>query len=159
MPPAGRVLLIDTNLLVLLVVGLVDPQQIERFKRTRAYKRADFELLRSFVDGFDALVTTPNVLTEASNLAGQLAEPLRRTALAALAAIAHGADERYYASGTLVQEPIYLRLGLTDTAVAVAARENVAVLTDDLDLYGRLANAGATVYNFTHLRFPSADDF
>jgi hypothetical protein len=155
---AGRnALLVDTNLLVLLVVGLADPKQVERFNRTRAYTRADFELLAAFVNRFDMLVTTPNVMTETSNLAGQLTEPLRGKALAVLAGIIVQSVERYFPSATLAEEPVYVQLGLTDTAVARAARDRVAVLTDDLPLYGRLASAGADVFNFNHVRFGDLD--
>jgi len=155
MPRRHDKLLLDTNLLVLLVIGLTDPTQIERFKRTRAYTRADYELLRNFVNGYRALVTTPNVLTETSNLAGQLAEPLRGRALAVLAGFINGAEERFYASRVLAEERLYLQLGLTDTAVKHAAAEEISVLTDDLPLYGRLASGGAEVFNFHHLRFPA----
>lgn len=157
MPAARKALLVDTNLLVLLVVGMADPRQIDRFNRTRAYTRADFELLAEFVNEFELLVTTPHVMTETSNLAGQLAEPLRGRALAVLAGLIVQSDERYYPSATLASEPVYLQLGLTDTAVAHAARDRVAVLTDDLPLYGRLASSGADVFNFNHVRFGSLD--
>jgi hypothetical protein len=153
MPRRSDKLLLHTNLLVLLVIGLTDPMQIERFKRTRAYTRADYELLRDFVNGYGALVTTPNVLTETSNLAGQLAEPLRGRALAVLAGFVSGAEERYYASRALTAQGLYLQLGLTDTAIKQAAGERVSILTDDLPLYGRLASQGADVFNFHHLRF------
>jgi hypothetical protein len=103
------------------------------------------------------LVTTPNVMTETSNLAGQLSEPLRGKALAVLAEIIVKSEERHYPSATLVEEQVYVQLGLTDTAVARAAREQVAVLTDDLPLYGRLASSGADVFNFNHVRFGSLD--
>lgn len=157
MPRRGDKLLLDTNLLVLMVIGLTDPMQIERFKRTPAYTRADYELLRDFVNGYRALVTTPNVLTETSNLAGQLSEPLRGSALAVLAGFIGGAEERYFASRTLTEEGVYLQLGFTDAAVKHAAGERVSILTDDLPLYGRLAAEGAEVFNFHHLRFHAPD--
>jgi hypothetical protein len=71
-------LLIDANLLLLLVVGSADRSLIESFKRTRAYTREDFDLLLRLVARFPKVVTTPNVLTEVSNLAGQLRDPTRR---------------------------------------------------------------------------------
>lgn len=154
----SRSLLVDTNPLVLLVVGLADPRQIERFNRTRAYTREDFERLRSFVNGYEELVTTPNIVTETSNLAGQLAEPLRGKALAVLAGLVTLCDERYFESRVVVQEPLFRRLGLTDTAIALGARLPVAVLTDDLPLYGRLASTGAEVFNFNHVRFAAPSE-
>lgn len=38
-------LLIDTNLLVLFVVGTVNPGRIEVFKRTRKYNKSDYAVM------------------------------------------------------------------------------------------------------------------
>jgi len=54
---------IDTNLLVLLLVGLVNPERIISLKRTQDYAVEDFAILRKLVDWFGKpLVTTPHVL-------------------------------------------------------------------------------------------------
>lgn len=147
-------LLIDSNLLVLFLVGSVDPRQIEQFKRPRQYTPEDFKLLCSFAAGFNSLVTTPNILTEASNLTGQLAGPLRGRVFAALATLTRAPTsvERYFPSADVVEELAFLSLGLTDAAILLAATEPAAVLTDDLDLYLRLAAENPHVYNFNHLR-------
>ncbi len=61
-------LLIDTNLLVLFVVGGVNPHRIENFKRTRKYTRADYDLLRRLLKEFYPLYTLAHVMAEVSNL-------------------------------------------------------------------------------------------
>ncbi|AQG78174.1 hypothetical protein AWR27_01710 [Spirosoma montaniterrae] len=67
----SRGLIIDTNLIVLLVVGSVDPKRISSHKRLSKYTNDDFSILKSFVQRFrHPLYTTPNILTEASNLIG-----------------------------------------------------------------------------------------
>ncbi|HSU14925.1 PIN domain-containing protein [Longimicrobium sp.] len=147
-----RVLLIDTNLFLVLVVGSHDPAHIERFKRTRAYTADDYVLLTTFISGFSRLLVTPNILTEVSNLAGQLAEPLRGEVFASLALLAAQAGERYFPSREAVLESGFTRLGLTDITVLLAAREHVAVLTDDLPLYLKLLENRVFVVNFNHLR-------
>lgn len=72
--------LMDTNLLLLYLVGAFDPEEVPRFKRTSQFTPADFALLVRFLELFQRIVTTPHVLTEAGNLAGQLADHLRRGA-------------------------------------------------------------------------------
>lgn len=143
---------IDTNLLLVLIVGALDPAQIERFKRTNAYTREDYVLLTAFVANFNQMLTTPNVLTEVSNLLGQLSEPLRRQALAALGVLAGTAREEYLPSATLASEPSFPTLGLADASILGSVDSHVTVLTDDLPLYQRLASTGAEVINFHHLR-------
>lgn len=145
-------LFIDTNLLLLLLVGSIDPEQVERFKRTRAYTREDYALLLAFAGRFGRMVTTPNVLTEVSNLLGQLREPLRRRALSILGSLTGTLDEQYHPSSRLVTDTAFPVLGLADTSIIASATTHVTVLTADLPLYLRLAAAGIEVVNFNHLR-------
>ena len=55
-------LLIDSNLLLLLFVGLHDRTRIEKYKRTAKFTVEDFKLLLAFVRRFKEIVTTPSVL-------------------------------------------------------------------------------------------------
>jgi hypothetical protein len=48
-------LLIDSNLLVLWIVGSVNPQRMSQFKRTSQYSRTDYELLVAVVERFNPL--------------------------------------------------------------------------------------------------------
>jgi hypothetical protein len=151
-PRRRETIFIDTNLLLVLLVGALDPRQVEQFKRTRAYTRQDYALLAAFVGEFRQMMTTPNVLTEVSNLLGQLAEPMRRRALVGLGSLAGKLDEKYLPSSNLVADHHFPLLGLADTSIIVSVNKAVTVVTDDLDLYLRLSSAGVDVVNFNHLR-------
>ncbi|MCY7357876.1 MAG: hypothetical protein LH609_10485 [Rudanella sp.] len=61
-------LLLDTNLLVLLVIGQYDPKRINGHKRLQSYTSEDYDLLLGFMSLFRTFATTPNILTEVSNL-------------------------------------------------------------------------------------------
>ncbi|HEY0021874.1 MAG TPA: hypothetical protein VGB24_03160 [Longimicrobium sp.] len=126
--------------------------QIEQFKRTRAYTRDDYALLAAFIGEHERMVTTPNVLTEVSNLLGQLTGPLRIRALLTLGALAGALHESYLPSKHLVLDPHFPSLGLTDTSILHSLEGGVTVLTDDLQLYLQLAAQGSEVINFNHLR-------
>ena len=69
-------LLIDTNLLVLFIVGAVNLDRIESFKRTRQYSKTDYQLLLRVLDDFTPLYTLAHVMAEVSNLT-DLAGPER----------------------------------------------------------------------------------
>lgn len=56
--------LVDTNLLLLYVVGAYSPRWIGRFKHTSAFTEDDFELLGRLMGQFQTVVTTPHVLTD-----------------------------------------------------------------------------------------------
>lgn len=70
-----RQLLVDTNLTLLLVVGLTDREYIARHKRLAAYRVADFEALGATLRASSEMVFCPNVWTETSNLARCRATP------------------------------------------------------------------------------------
>jgi len=64
----GRGLLVETNLLLLYLIGRTNQNQISKFKRTQVFTIEDFDLLGRFMGKFKTLITTPHVLTELSNL-------------------------------------------------------------------------------------------
>ena len=148
-------LLIDTNLLVLFVVGAVNPARIELFKRTREYNKADFQLLLRVMERIKPWYTLAHVMAEVSNLTDLTGRELtqsRQVLKETLAVL----REPAIASVHAVEKAPYERLGLVDAAIATLARENrCAVLTDDFDLYVALSREGIVVLNFSHLQVNS----
>ncbi len=143
---------IDTQLLLLLWIGGFDRQLIGRFKRVRQYIETDFDLLLAVVEMCPRLVTTPNVLTEVINLAGQLPEQTAWEFREELRRMIPTWDERVFPSRERVQSESFLKLGLADSTLEGLARQNVLVLTDDFPLYGSLEGLGLPALSFTHLR-------
>ncbi len=144
--------LLDTNLLVLLIVGSTSERMISTHKRTRAYDIASFRLLAVLLSALVSLVTTPHILAETSNLLRQCAEPLKRQLTAALAAFADVLAESHLPARAVVGSRHFQRLGLTDAAAIELGSASTSILTDDLDLYLAAANAGLPCQNFSHLR-------
>lgn len=145
-------LLVDTNLLVLYIVGSVNRERITGFKRTRTYTKEDYDLLIRLVSSFQPLHTVAHVLAEVSNLT-DLSGPERRQALLLLRHTISSLTEAEMPSTRAAESRSYERLGLTDAAIVMAAREHrCTVLTDDLDLYVALYHAGIKAINFSHLR-------
>ncbi len=153
MHPTGKRVILDTNILLLLVIGTVARDHIERFRRTRdRFEREDFDLLSDSLRHFSTLVTTPHVLTETSNLISSLHEPYLSEARRVLASFITAAEEEHTASKSLVGHHAYALFGLTDTGLADAARGGTVVLTDDAPLHAFLVGIGAETWNFNHLR-------
>lgn len=110
-------------------------------------------MLVRLVGEFDRVLTTPHVLTETSNLLGQLGDPLRRKVRHALAELLQHLVEEFTPSQELVQDTHFVRLGLTDIAVTRAVKEKeVTVVTADLPLYVHLTQSGVHAINYNHLR-------
>jgi predicted nucleic acid-binding protein len=150
-PAPGTGLLVDTNLLVLLTVGMVSRARIERFKRTSKYTGFDYDLLTRVLNHFNPLYTVAHVLAEVSNLT-DLSGAERLIARGVLKKTMSLLDEVEIASVRASEDPLYQSLGLADAAIAAVARvRNCWVLTDDLDLYLRLNQQQVRSLNFTHL--------
>ena len=150
---ARRTLLLDTNLLVLLAVGLTDKSLVGRHKRTTEYVEEDFDMLYSMIHQFDELCTTPNILTETSNLLAQSGSANRQEEiLRTLAKLTEGADEEYVPSKQACRRKEFLRLGLADSVSLEKAPMVNCVLTADHDLFVSVEKAGGFAVNFNHVR-------
>lgn len=145
-------ILVDTNLLLLYVVGTRDPDRIDRFSRTDTFTTDDFELLDRLLGYFETAVTPPPILTEVSNLLGQLPRRPRRECMMLFRALIPELDEIHRASGEVCDHPYFMQFRLTDAGIADVSAESHLVVTDDLPLYHRLANDRQAVINFNHLR-------
>jgi hypothetical protein len=108
--------------------------------------------LVAFIAGFKEVVTTPSILTEVSNLLGQLPDKLRCSFYQHFAYGLKNLDEHYTPSRELGDEKGFPKFGLTDMAILHAASGKYLVLTDDLHLAQYLEGLNIDVINFNHLR-------
>lgn len=145
-------LLVDTNLLLLYLVGAYDPERIPKFKRTMAFTVDEFLFLTTFIEVFEKIITTPNILTEISNLSGQLPEKLRSFFWKDFAGRMPDLHERYTPSTTISASDHFTRFGLTDSGIVGLVKDKYLVLTDDLRPVGYLQNLDIDVINFNHIR-------
>ena len=144
--------ILDTNLLILLVVGLASPDYVGKHKRLGDYTADDFDLLSDILSRVARIIVTPNILTETSNLAVQIPEPARSHIAETFGAIVNGVDERYVPSRQAAGRPEFARLGLSDAAVLEMADEDATLLTADQGLYLAALNSGRPAENFMYLR-------
>ena len=145
--------LVDANLLLLYVVGVYDPNWIERFKRTSKFVKDDFELLDRLLRHFQTVATTPPVLAEVSNFLGHLPEGARRDCTKLFCSLIPELDDAHCPSEELCGHPYSRRFRLTDTGIAEVSEEADLVVTDDLPLHHRLMNdEQQDSINFNHFR-------
>jgi rRNA-processing protein FCF1 len=144
--------IVDTNILLLYFVGIFDKARISTFRRTQTFVPEDFDTLIGFLQSFDKVVTLPNILSEVSNLLGQLEGKLKQACFECFAYGIDLLDEQYLLSNRIVKTSEFVRFGLTDTAIFELARANYLVLTDDFRLSQYLTAKGLAAVNFNHIR-------
>jgi len=141
-------LLVDTNLIILLVVGAAHPSRIPGHRATARYHARDFERVYTFVGMFPRRVTLPHVLAEASNMLddGTERELLRTFAIDAW-------DEMPIASRTAAARRDYSYLGLADAAMLECCASTPFLLfTDDGQLVHEALRLKRSVISFELLR-------
>lgn len=145
-------ILIDTNILLLYFIGSFDPYLISRFKRTIQFTVEDYSTLLILLYPFEKLITTPNILTEVSNLSGQLGEPARTLFFRFFAEKIAGIEEHYIDSVRAAEQDQFHKLGLTDTGILELSSKQYLTLTDDFHLSQILQTKDLDVINFNHVR-------
>ncbi len=139
---------IDTNLLILLLVGNVSRTLIEKHKRTRNFIPEDYDRLFRLVASLDRVLVTPNTLTETSNLLNR-SQDVRL--MKRLKLLINYSKEVYVDSQVAVTNRYFNQLGLTDATLLEAISEEQPLITVDFDLYGAALSRGQNfAYNFTH---------
>lgn len=150
--------LFDTNMLVLLLVGLTAPALIPACGRTKAFEPQHFLVLKSLLSHLRPTakrIVTPHVAAETWNLLeNSLKNPndLDRVA-ATYRRYLVDAQESSVSAEELAHHGHFRRLGLTDTGILRLARKKVVVVTADVDLAVALNEKLCAVVNFTNFQF------
>jgi hypothetical protein len=133
---------IDTNLLVLLVIGTIDRGRIERHKRLGQFRESDFDLLLSLLAGSSGVVFTPHVLAETSNFLETGTDADKARNLAVLAEFAKTGEEIHVPASEAMDRSEYRWLGLTDAALLCCTSGGGVLLSVDGRLLHEAANLG-----------------
>jgi hypothetical protein len=147
----NRGAVLDTNLLLLYFLGTFQKQQITSNKRLAKFSPEDFDLLIRLLSCFTVIVTTPNILTEVSNLSDGIAERVRGEYFVRFSENLSLLTEEYISSSDAIASK-WGRFGLTDATIALVSRQKFLVITEDFRLSQTLQNDGIDTLNFNHIR-------
>ncbi len=147
----NKSLLIDTNLLILLLVGITNKGFIKNFKATKSYTEEDYFLLRKIIKHF-RIITTSHVLSEASNLCEKADKYYKEKIFNSFSQIVQEIIEVPVSSKEITITPIFLKFGLTDSVLFHLSAKGAVVLTDDFELHGYLISNGAVAANMNLFR-------
>ena len=146
-------ILIDANLALLYFVGSNNLRLVGdgKFNKLSNYTIEDFRMLLKLKKAFKKAVTTPHVLTEVSNLTGDLPVQTKAECLKKFYETFVEIDELTIPSMEAAQRPEFHFLGLTDCVLAQVSRKFL-IVTDDARLVKKMNESGLEALNFNHLR-------
>lgn len=151
-----ELILVDSNLLLLLVVGTADRSYIGLHKRLSGYGEDEFELLVGLI-GRSELVFVPHVLTEVSNLSRYISNPDARSIIRAkLREFIEGIRELPVGSRSGARRSEFPALGLTDSVLLDLCKQGFGelrftLLTRDFELANSAEMLGCRVVPFPPL--------
>jgi hypothetical protein len=127
--------ILDTNLLILLVVGATSPKYIAKHKRLKAYSKDDYALLLGIMTSASKVIVTPNILTETSNLLAHINEPARSEIFRCFRSLiqSQATEEHYFESNVISARAEFIRLGLADVSLLEPIQTNVRSLQTILE--------------------------
>jgi predicted nucleic acid-binding protein len=144
--------LIDTNVLVLLLVGTALEAYISRHHRTKEFQRPHYHRLIEILSGYQPIEVPAHVLAEANSVVRQKVHGIMLAdIMATLARFLSASHEASFLSLAATKSDTYERLGLTDAILCELGSSNDRTLiTMDGDLFRAAVAKGQKVINFRY---------
>lgn len=127
-------ILIDTNALLVLILGLIDPKSISKNKRASIYEEQDFNNLLYIIEDFSRLVILPNIWTELDNLLNNLTGDNKYKYCQILKTLSREITEEYIATNIGINSDLFYELGLTDSLIIYYGKNCDFIITADSSL-------------------------
>ena len=149
----SETVIIDTNLLLVLLIGSKDKRHIHKFTHTKDFTERDYDTLLNILGEFKKFVVTPHILTEISNLTGKNKFYKKNIFNKCIEVMSSNKfKEEFIESQQMFSDDFYYyfcKLGITDAAIMKHAQnEHYVVITADEDLHDYLKQLGVVSFNF-----------
>ncbi|MHB0756966.1 PIN domain-containing protein [Polaribacter sp. M15] len=144
--------LIDTNALIVLIIGLIDPRLINKHKRTSIYEEKDFEDLISFVGDFNELVVLPNVWTEVDNLLNNFKGNRKTEYIEKITSTIKLTTEKILETKIATESETFYDLGITDSLLFEYSKKCELLITSDSSLSDYAIANGVKVFDLVKNR-------
>ena len=146
---ANKFVVLDTNILLVYLVGCIDPNLISSFKKTSSrFCVEDFKILNEILSNFRNFITTPNILTEVSNLGGQLSGKAKDQFFIVLSEFIRVTSEEYLKAIEISSDKNFIKFGITDRVLLELSENDYLIITDDYKLSSTCKNS----LNYNNLR-------
>lgn len=145
-------IVIDTNALLLLVVGRIDVNLINSHKRTSIYDEQDYYDLLNIIVDFKNLLILPNVWTEVDNLLNNFKGDRKYYYHNVMKEIIKWSTEKHIHTIEAINTAPFFNLGVTDSLLLILAKQNSLLITSDSSLSDYARANGINVYDVVQRR-------
>lgn len=149
-------LILDANLLILLFIGYIDPDNITAYKRLNAFERKDHDILLRILDNFESeVVITPHVLAEMSNMSKRGLGDKKEAYFNMIIEKLKQFHEEHIPLSQLIELDLsaVIRFGFSDLGVIAAAKKlNAIILSNDFKMVDLALSQNLWAINFTSIR-------
>ena len=145
-------ILIDSNALIVLILGLIDTKLIPKHKRTSIYDEQDFYDLQIAIEDIKNLVVLPNIWTEVDNLLNNFNGGHKQVYIEKITETIKSSTEKYIPSNIAVDNFAFYDLGLTDSLILESAKDCKLIITTDSRLSDYANALGCKVFDLVKNR-------
>ena len=138
-------IVIDTNALVLFVLGTVNEGYIGKHKCLSIYSLEDYSYLINLISRSCRIITSPNVLTEVDNLCNRLKGDDKYRYIKIFREISNSYQEKYRETKKIVKDELMWDIGLTDVVLIDIAKKSDLLITADSSLSDKARAEGIKV--------------
>ena len=145
-------ILIDSNSLIVLLLGLMNPSLINSHSKTSIYEEEDFYNLLGAIKNIETLVVLPNIWTEVDNLLNRFSGSNKDLYVSKIIDTIKSTSEKYLKSRLVENRNSFYDLGLTDTLILEHAQCCEMLITSDSALADYAKAYGIKVYDMKELK-------
>lgn len=145
-------ILIDSNSLIVLILGLMNPSLINSHSKTSIYEEEDFYNLLAAIKSIESIVVLPNIWTEVDNLLNKFNGGYKDLYVAKMINTIKITSEKYLESHLVENNNAFYDLGLSDTLILEFAKECEMLITSDSALSDYARAFGINVYDMKELK-------
>lgn len=148
-------ILIDTNLILVYLLGRIDPGFISTNERTKTYREVDFRILEGIIKNTNKIIVSSYILTEVSNLSKIRRHNLREYYEEFTKYIITSSEDSPPTQTLISKETqdTLLKFGLTDLSIIETLRiNNYLLLSADFKLCSKVLDLGYDAINYTNIQ-------
>ena len=140
--------IIDANILTLLMVGMINPRNICKHKRTSIYNEDDYKMLLHMISEYDQIYTCPNIITEVDNLLNNMTGEYHEKYITNIKNLIEESQEKYMESKSIIKDWHFDAVGLTDSIILLIAKTTDLLISGDSELCDYAKSLNIKTFDF-----------